>query len=232
MKTKLFFDLDNTLARSRTKIEPEMKELLLSHMPPYEYVVISGAEPERIFWQIDGLAIPRLAVNGNDSVDKDGALLWKNELTEAEKVSVRDHVEKLKEYFNVEVSNPEDLLEDRSSQMCYSVIGHNEDLDKKHAFDPDASKRKEALIRIPFISDTVEVVIGGTTTFDYFKKGHHKGTNIARFIALKGWDKSECVYFGDRLHPGGNDEPVIGVIDTIPVEDHHDTFAKLKELFG
>ena len=44
------------------------------------------------------------------------------------------------------------------------------------------------------------------------------------------WNKDECVYFGDGLYPGGNDEAVIGVIETIPVDDHLDCYTKLREL--
>ena len=44
------------------------------------------------------------------------------------------------------------------------------------------------------------------------------------------WNKDECVYYGDALIPGGNDESVIGVIETIPVVNHRDTYRKLQEL--
>jgi hypothetical protein len=33
------------------------------------------------------------------------------------------------------------------------------------------------------------------------------------------------------LFPGGNDEAVIGVVDTIPVESHMDTYEKLQKWF-
>ena len=46
---------------------------------------------------------------------------------------------------------------------------------------------------------------------DYFKKGKNK-FNINRLIDLKGWEKEECLFFGDALFPGGNDETVNGVI--------------------
>jgi hydroxymethylpyrimidine pyrophosphatase-like HAD family hydrolase len=82
------------------------------------------------------------------------------------------------------------------------------------------------------VSERIDVKIGGTTCYDYFKKGHHKGSNVRALIEHKGWDASECVYFGDKLMPGGNDETVIGVIDTIAVTNHRETYDKLKEVFG
>ncbi len=232
MKTKLFFDLDQTLARSRIMMADEMRDLLISHGDVYEYVVISGAEYTRIKWQINGVPMHILGNVGNDAHDQNGDVLWQNPLTEEQKQEVREHAHKLIEFFNIPDLNEDDLIEDRLYQMCYSTLGHNADLDAKHAFDPSGEKRKAALQTHPFSSETIEVLIGGTTTFDYFQRGMHKGKNIVRFLAHKGWPKEECVYFGDRLHPGGNDESVIGVIETVSVENPDDTYQKLTSLFG
>ena len=68
---------------------------------------------------------------------------------------------------------------------------------------------------------------GGTTTLDFTLKGKHKGFNIARFIEKMGWKKEDCVYVGDALFPGGNDETVIGVIPTKAIHDYHETYAYL-----
>lgn len=77
----------------------------------------------------------------------------------------------------------------------------------------------------------MEVQIGGSTCLDYFKKGLNKGANVKKLIEALGWNKDECVYFGDALFPGGNDETVVGIIDTVKVADEVDTAAKLKEYF-
>ena len=45
------------------------------------------------------------------------------------------------------------------------------------------------------------------------------------------WDINECIYFGDSLFPGGNDETVIGIIDTVAVQNHRHTHDILKENF-
>ena len=82
--------------------------------------------------------------------------------------------------------------------------------------------------QVPFASETLTIKIGGSTSFDYFPEKRNKGTNVQRLIDLKKWKNEDCVYFGDGLFPGG----VIGVIDTIPVEDHLDTYKKLQEMFG
>ena len=86
------------------------------------------------------------------------------------------------------------------------------------------------LVEHPLVSDAVEVRIGGTTTFDYFRKGMHKGHNVLELIRRKGWVKDECVYVGDALFPGGNDETVIGVIDTHPVKNPTETLEFIRSV--
>ena len=71
----------------------------------------------------------------------------------------------------------------------------------------------------------IDVVPGGTTCFDFFLRGKNKGYNVLRLIKKKDWRNTECVYVGDALFPGGNDETVIGVIPTHPVQGPDETFA-------
>jgi len=44
-----------------------------------------------------------------------------------------------------------------------------------------------------------------------------------------GWNKKGCLYIGDALFPGGNDETVVGVIETKSVRNPEDTFTLLEE---
>jgi phosphomannomutase len=123
-------------------------------------------------------------------------------------------------------------IENRGAQITFSPIGNTAPVDLKKQYDPDTAKRKAMLTQHPFTSDTMMVCIGGTTSLDYIPKERHKGTNVKKYIEHKGWDPAECVYFGDGLYPGGNDEFVIGVIDTVPVNDHEDCYQKLQKMFS
>lgn len=229
-KKHLFFDLDDTVTLSRSQIDDDMYELLSSL--PHDIVVISGAQYSQIENQLRNLPIYRLGQNGNQAYHKDNSLLWEEVLSEVHENEVRRHIEALKEHLTHAVQDENDLVEHRGSQISFSLLGHHEEVPKKKSFDPDRSLRLELLEKVPFESEEVEVRIGGTTCFDYFMKGKHKGFNVDRLIAHQGWNKHECLYFGDALFPGGNDEAVIGVIDTHPVDDHRDTFEKLSTYFG
>ena len=43
-------------------------------------------------------------------------------------------------------------------------------------------------------------------------------------IGYINWKKEDCLYVGDALFPGGNDETVIGIVPTHAVKDPDDTF--------
>ena len=224
MKKHLFFDLDNTVTRSRSKISEAMREALSESGK--DIIIVSGATCEQITWQLDGVDCFKLGQNGNHAEDKGGNLIWQELLTDEEKVEIMKHIGSMPRTW--EVSNVDDLVQDRGCQISYSLLGHNEVLEKKEAFDPKSNIRKSLLENYPFVSETLQVKIGGTTCFDYTAKGKHKGFYVERLIEKMGWKKDECVYFGDMLFPGGNDESVIGVIDTEAVENPEDTLSILR----
>lgn len=228
-KKHLFFDLDDTVTLSRSRIDEAMYALLSTL--PHDIVVISGAQHTQIEKQILDVPAYRLGQNGNQAYHEDGTLLWEERLLPHQEAHVRAHISALQDRVSHPVRDTNDLIEHRGSQISYSLIGHNEDVHTKKAFDPDRSQRLTLLEAVPFESDEVEVRIGGTTCFDYFMKGRHKGFNVARLIEHEGWNTDACLYFGDALFPGGNDEAVIGVIETVSVADHLDTYKKLREFF-
>ncbi|MBP9836660.1 MAG: HAD-IIB family hydrolase [Candidatus Pacebacteria bacterium] len=224
MKKHLFFDLDNTVTRSRSKIAEVMKEALSESGK--DIIIVSGATCKQIAWQVDGVSCFKLGQNGNHAEDRSGNLIWEELLTTQEKAEIIEHINSMPRTW--EVSQVEDLVQDRGCQISYSLLGHNELLEKKEAFDPKSEIRKSLLEKYPFLSETLQVKIGGTTCFDYTAKGKHKGFYVARLIEKMGWKKEDSVYFGDMLFPGGNDESVIGIIDTESVENPEDTLSILQ----
>jgi hypothetical protein len=222
---RLFFDLDNTLTRSRTKITPEMKQLLGSL--PFDIIVISGASVDQLKYQVDGLSCYTLGQNGNHAVHGD-LELWRDPLTPEEIREIEEHIASLPKL--PEIPDIDDLIENRGSQISYSIYGHHAPVAVKEKVDPDQALRVGLLAQHPLISDTIDVKIAGTTCLDYFKKGRNKGYNVTRLTEYMGWNLDTCLYFGDALFPGGNDETVIGVIDTESVRDPDDTYKKLELL--
>lgn len=230
MKTykHLFFDMDETIAPSRQPILPEMYELLSSL--PQDIIIVSGQTIPKIQWQSSDLPAFRLGQNGNHAVDMDGIELWHTPLTETERTEILDHISEIIELLEHQ-PNPEwDPIEDRGAQITFSPIGNTAPLELKKVFDPERKKRKSLLNQIPFASADLVVKIGGSTSLDYIHKDRHKGTNVQKLIDCMHWQNEDCIYFGDGLFPGGNDEAVIGVIETVAVKDHLDTYHILQEM--
>lgn len=228
MYKHLFFDLDQTIAPSRQPILPEMYEML--ETMPYDKVVVSGQTTELIGWQSNQLPAFRLGQNGNHAIDPKQKELWYTPLSPEHRQEILDHIQKLIALLP-ETPNPEwTPVEDRGGQITFSPIGNTAPVEHKKNYDPDRKKREKMLKEIPFVSEELVVKIGGSTSLDYIHKDRHKGGNVKRLIETLGWKPKDCVYFGDGLYPGGNDELVIGVIDTIAVKDHIDAFNKISSL--
>ena len=220
--------MDKTIAPSRQLIRPEMHQLLTE--TPLDVTIVSGQMCEKIAWQSDNLHAAYLGQNGNHALDEEGNEIWHTPLTDQEVADVEAHIEKLRALLPEQPNEEYNPVENRGGQITFSPVGNTAPVELKKVYDPDASKRLAMLKEIPLESETMMAVIGGSTSIDYIPKERHKGTNVAKYIAHKGWDKDECVYFGDGLYPGGNDEFIIGVIDTVAVTDELDCYQKLTEL--
>lgn len=228
-KKHLFFDMDKTVAPSRQPILPEMHKLLsnLEH----DITLVSGQLSEKIAWQSNNVPAAYLGQNGNHAIDIDGTELWHTPLSDQERSEVLAHIEQLLALLDEQPKAEYNPIEDRGAQITFSPVGNTAPVEIKLPYDPDKKKRFALMEQVPLQSDTMMCVIGGTTSLDYIPKERHKGTNVRKFIEHKGWDAAACVYFGDGLYPGGNDEFVIGVIDTVLVEDEHDCYQKLQKYF-
>ena len=232
----VFFDLDNTLMLSRTVMPIERQPVFKKLCEKEDVIIVSGQQEKQIRVQIPpaiGARFFILAQTGNDAIDKDGKELWKESFTGEQTAAVLELVETIKKELNLTVKDPDDLVEERGSQISYSPIGHNEDLQKKYAFDPSTDLRRNMIGR--HLSDVVrlnkigvDVVPGGTTCFDFFLHGKNKGYNVNRLIKQMGWRMPECVYVGDALFHGGNDETVIGIVPTQPVTGPDQTFEYIE----
>ncbi len=211
-----FFDLDGCVTESRQIISPEMKAKLAT-LP--RVIVISGAERSRMEYQLDGLDCEIMAQSGNETS------LWKNLLTEKETKEIEEHIKIISKFS--EQFGKSKQIDYRGCQISYAFVGHDAPNEIKKKFDPDKAKRTEIMRLCPFASETLEGRIAGTNCIDYTPKVGTKGKNIERFIRQKGWSKNECVYYGDNLQKGGNDESVLGVIKCIAVTDPGDLLARL-----
>ena len=178
-----------------------------------------------------------LGQNGNFAETKDGRMVWNRILSQQQKDAALAFIAKLRAHLNYTVTDENDIIDDRDSEIAYSLIGHHEDPAKKGAFDPKHEIRLGLLNE--FASDVrklnesdIEVRSGGSTVLDFFSYGKNKGFNVAAFIDAMRWNKDDCIYIGDALFPGGNDESVIGVIPTRAVANPDETFELVAKMLS
>lgn len=233
-----FFDLDNTLTPSKSLILAEHAPILKELSTRGDIIVVSGHGEKDIRKHLTPTlagSFHILGQNGNFAETKDGRILWNRSLSEEQKNATHAFIAKARKHLNYSVKDEKDIIEDRDSQIAFSLIGHHEDKAIKDAFDPNHKKRSQLLSDFSTEVEAlkkahVEVRIGGTTNLDFFEYGKNKGHNIGVFIEKMRWNKAECIYMGDALFPGGNDETVIGVIPTKAVADYRETYLYLKKL--
>jgi HAD superfamily hydrolase (TIGR01484 family) len=240
MKKHFFFDLDNTLTPSKALILPEHAPILKQLTDVADVIVVSGHGGADIRAHLTPAlegTYHTLGQNGNLAETKDGRRLWNRSLSQPQKDAILAFIAKARARLNYTVQDENDIIDDRDSQIAFSLIGHHENPEKKKNFDPKHE------IRLGLLRDmaddvellrqaNVEVRSGGTTVLDFFELGKNKGYNVAAYIKAMDWDAAECLYLGDALFPGGNDETVIGVIETKAVQGPADTFSFIKEVVG
>lgn len=222
MKKHIFVDMDGTVTKSKTPISRNMLNVL--NKLEQDIIVISGASNTQMDSQLATLRGPRMSQSGNVTD------LWLDTLSKGEICEIYAHMNILKNTCNPLFNwRRFDFIENRGCQVSLSFIGHNAEYKDKIKFDPDREKRLAALKRNPFNVKSLICKVAGTTCLDYTKKNGTKGKNIERYIKQMGWKKADCVYFGDALFKNGNDESVIGIIDTVDVSNPQDLLIKIKK---
>ncbi len=235
----VFFDMDNTVTPSRSAVEDDMREILVKLGEQADVAIVSGGSEAQIWRQMTDYfkdKISFMAQNGNNAFSHEvGKYLWKRTLSSEEKKEILDHIGKIKSRYggliaSFQKETDEKLIEDRGCQISFSFVGHNAPLADKVKFDPKGETRLNILKEIPLVSETVQVKLGGTTCFDYNQFGKNKGYNIVEWLKYFGWKPEDVLYVGDALFPGGNDDTVLGVCDTLQVSGPAETFTAIEKI--
>ena len=235
MKELIVFDLDGTIAESKSSLDDEMSALLHDLLCIVKVAVISGGNWPQFEKQLVS-NLPRDANLENLSLlptcgtkfYKYGLAweeLYSENFTDDEKAkiigSLREAIGSLG--FTAEMVWGE-LIEDRGSQITFSALGQEAPLEEKKKWDPDFSKRKQIKAFLDKSIPEFSVRLGGTTSVDVTKQGIDKAYGIRKLRDILGVAISEMIFVGDALFPGGNDYPAIeaGVV-SIQVRDPNET---------
>jgi phosphomannomutase len=199
VKKLIVFDLDGTLAESKSALDGEMAALL--H---------------------DLLGIVKVAVIRYSGEWKK---IYSEDFTTDEKKKIISSLNKAVAVagFKIEKTWGE-VIEDRGSQVTFSALGQQAPLEEKNKWDSDFAKRKKIKAILDPLIPGFSVHLGGATSVDVTKPGIDKAYGIKKLRDILGISLKEMIFIGDALFVGGNDYPAqeAGVI-AIPVRGPNET---------
>ena len=234
-KQLIVFDLDGTLAESKSSVDPEMVTLLNSLLRVAKVAIISGGDWPQFQKQIlshdfatSGLKnLVLLPTCGTKYYAYESAWvpIYSEDLSVTEKKSIISALRIASELLGlVPLKTWGEVIEDRGSQITFSALGQAAPLDEKKGWDPDFHKRKQMQLILSKSIPEFSVRLGGTTSIDVTKADIDKAYGIEKLTEMLSISKAEMIFVGDALFPGGNDYPVkeAGVV-SIEVRDSTET---------
>jgi phosphomannomutase len=251
MKKLIAFDLDGTLAPSKSKLPRRMAGLLDGLLENFEVCIITGGKYELIQHQVlseltkSPELLKRLHImptSGTryysyDDVSDDWKLEYAEDIEPEQRAKIIKALEEALEESGYKVEKTYgETIEDRKSQITLSILGQDivaqlgeEGLKMKESWDPDNSKKlKIRSIVMPKIPE-FEVRSAGVTSIDVTKPGIDKGYGMKRLMEATGLAKEDILYFGDKIVEGGNDLAVHEMgIDCVAVRNWEDTAYSLE----
>ena len=246
MKKLIAFDLDGTLAPSKSMLDPKMASLLNELLEHFEVCIISGAKYElferQVLTQITDAPnlltkLHLMPTSGTryykyDEASNAWQLVYANDFSTEQKQQIITALEEgLNESGYRESEVYGEIIEDRESQITLSLLGQEiaavlgeEGMRRKEAWDPDNNKKMAICALVaPKIPD-FEVRSAGLTSIDVTMPGVDKAYGIQKLIDETGIALEDILFFGDRIQEGGNDYPVKAMgVDSIGIHNWENT---------
>lgn len=215
------FDLDDTLAPSKSPMPERMGRALTSLLDTVPVCIISGGH----FGQFQDQVLAHLSATGEQLsrlhlmptcgtryLRHEGGQ-WKqvytHDLTPEERADALAALEGEARRLGLwEEQTWGDILEDRGSQITFSALGQEAPLEAKKAWDPTGEKKEMLRDAVARLLPALEVRSGGSTSVDITRSGVDKAYGMVRLSEQTGIDVADMLFVGDRLDEGGNDYPV------------------------
>jgi hypothetical protein len=244
MKKLIVFDLDGTLAPSKSSLAPQTAALLHDLLDIIKVAVISGGAWEQFEKQLL-TDLPRdsclanlslLPTCGTKFFQYNGKWteLYSENLSAEQKKKIIDSLDKAAREAGFQAGKVwGKVIEDRGSQVTFSALGQQAPLAEKEKWDPDFAKRKKITTILQTLIPEFSIRMGGATSIDVTKPGIDKAYGIGKLKDTLHLSLKEMVYIGDALFPGGNDYPAeqAGVV-SIPVKGPDDTNLVIKTIIA
>ena len=253
MKKLVAFDLDGTLAPSKSPLPDRIAGLMRELLEKYEVCVISGGK----FGQFEKQLLGNLEVSDKllqklhimptcgtkyylyNASTKKWNLQYSEDFTDEQKEKIKKALNKgFDDLGYREKKVYGETLEDRGSQITFSVLGQDivdvlglKGVEMKENWDPDNIKKQKVRDYIAPLIPEFEVRVGGVTSIDVTKKGIDKAYGMKKLMEALGLQEKDIIFIGDRLQEGGNDFPVKAMgIDSVEVKSWEETAVAIRTI--
>jgi HAD superfamily hydrolase (TIGR01484 family) len=242
------FDLDNTLADSKSPITAQMACLMDGLLKKFQVCVISGGT----FAQFESQLLSQLKAAPRtltalhimptcgtryfrfDVAAKAWQQVYAEDLTAAQRAKIIAALAKGADALGYRATKLWGAqIEDRGSQVTFSALGQDAPVTSKQAWDPDGTKKQTLRDYVAKAIPEFEVQVGGSTSIDVTKPSIDKAYGIKKLIDLLDVAKRDVMFVGDRLSKGGNDYPVKAMgVDCLAVTRWQDTALVMQTMLG
>jgi HAD superfamily hydrolase (TIGR01484 family) len=235
MKKLIVFDLDGTLAESKSSLDDEMAVRLRELLVVLRVAVISGGNWPQFETQLlanlphderlKSLFLLPTCGTKFFQYEGDWKELYSEDFTDGEKEKIMSALKKSLDAAGFKPGHLwGELIEDRGSQITFSALGQQAPLEEKKKWDPDFAKRTKIKAILDTLIPEFSVAMGGATSVDITRHGIDKAYGIRKLRDVLGITVNEMIFIGDALFPGGNDHPAreTGVV-CIQVRDPNET---------
>ena len=218
----IVFDLDGTLAESKSRVTPQMISALKRLIARFEVAVISGGawpqfESQLINWldptPEEAKRLHMFPTSGTSFYNNDGSG-WRCVYSET---LSKEEVGRIMSAFRKVLDDPGvkmprrfwgDQLENRGTQITFSAMGQQAPVDEKKKWDPTFAKRLVLIEKLIQLIPEFDIRAGGSTSIDVTHKGIDKRYAIQQIESRLGFAKPDMLFVGDAIFPGGNDYAV------------------------
>jgi HAD superfamily hydrolase (TIGR01484 family) len=235
MKSLFVFDLDGTLAESKSPLDPVMAGLLSTLLGFMKVAVISGGSWEQFHDQLLGHLAPDGPLENLYLLPTCGTkfyhfvhqweLLYSEDLSDEERRRIVAALQQALSQSGLSETSPwGDIIEDRGTQITMSALGQQAPLSAKEVWDPDFAKRTRIASILQPLLPNFAINMGGTTSIDITRPGIDKAYGIRKLRDELGIPLSQMLFAGDALFEGGNDYPAqLAGVDSLLVRDTTET---------
>lgn len=244
-KNLIVFDLDGTLAPTKSTIDKEMSRLVERLLKAKKVAVIGGGKFELFQQQLlNGLKTPKNLLTNLFLFPTTATTFYRfkngwnrvysHNLTEDEVKRIFSAFSKV--YKKINYHNPEKtygkVIENRGTQVTWSALGQdvvkelgNRGVELKNKWKAQNTPLKLNIAKhLQGLLPDLEVHAAGYTSIDVTKKGIDKAYGLKQIEKYLGTKIADMLFVGDAIFPGGNDYAITKTpIDYIAVKDPQET---------